>query len=87
MLVMEELLPAMIGFVGALLCALLMWIRSDLKELKTDIKSINVTLVEHGERLARIETGHGDRLARIETLLGVPPSPPEPPATEPPIPA
>ena len=48
-LVMEGMLAAMIGFVGALLSVLLMWIRSD-------IKSISTTLTEHGQRLARIET-------------------------------
>ena len=64
---MEGVLIAMIGLVGAMLGALLMWIRSD-------IKSINVALAEHGQRLARIEAGHGDRLARIETTLGIPAS-------------
>ena len=65
----------MIGLVGAMLGALLMWIRSDIKSIHADIKSINSTLAEHGQRLARIEAGHGDLLARIETTLGIPASP------------
>ncbi|MDE0497242.1 MAG: hypothetical protein OXH86_07805 [Acidimicrobiaceae bacterium] len=36
---------------------------------------MNAVLLDHGERLARIETGHGERLARIEAAHGVPPHP------------
>ncbi|MDE0319281.1 MAG: hypothetical protein OXI97_05315 [Acidimicrobiaceae bacterium] len=31
---------------------------------------VNAVLLDHGERLARIETGHGERLARIEADHG-----------------
>lgn len=76
-LVMEGMVAAMIGLVGALLSALLIWIRSD-------IKSLADTLGEHGKRLTRIEVEHGQRLARIETMLGVPHSPHGHSAAEPP---
>ncbi|MDE0497234.1 MAG: hypothetical protein OXH86_07765 [Acidimicrobiaceae bacterium] len=36
---------------------------------------VNAVLLDHTDRLARIETGHGERLARIEAAHGVPPHP------------
>lgn len=64
----------MVGLIGALVTTLLMWIRSDIKSIKADVKIINATLADHGQRLAR-----------IETILGVPPSPPGQSSTEPPV--
>ncbi len=75
MMVMEGMLAAMIGLVGALLSALLIWIRSDIKaqrvEMNSALEGMRATLTEHGERLAR-----------IETTLGAPASSPETAAAE-----
>ena len=39
MMVMEGMLAAMIGFVGVLVSALLMWIHSDIKSIRAETNS------------------------------------------------
>ncbi len=80
----------MIGFVGVLVSALLMWIRSDIKSIRTETNSRFDAMDRRFDTVDRrfdtvntILAEHGQRLARIETVLSVPVSPPEQASTEP----
>ena len=84
------MLAAMIGFVGVLVSALLMWIRSDIKSIRTETNSRFDAMDRRFDTVDRrfdtvntILAEHGQRLARIETVLSVPVSPPEQASTEP----
>ena len=59
-------------------------LRAEIAEVRADMNEgfarvddrfaeVNAVLLDHTDRLARIETGHGERLARIEAAHGVPP--------------
>ena len=43
------------GFVGGLIILGFYFLRGDIQDLRTEIRAIQETLKEHGERLARIE--------------------------------
>ena len=80
----------MIGFVGVLVSALLMWIRSDIKSIRTETNSRFDAMDRRFDTVDRrfdtvntILAEHGQRLARIETVLSGPVSPPEQASTEP----
>ena len=85
---METVLAAMIGFVGALLSALLVWIRSDIKALRSETNNqfqaqrteTNIRFDAVDRKLDTANTtlkDHGERIARIEGMVGVPAPPPE----------
>ncbi len=76
---MEATLSASIGVVGILLSALLLWIRSDIKEIRSDIRDvrsdirdvrseINDARSEIKDTRADIKV-HGERIVRIETMV------------------
>ncbi|MDE0368749.1 MAG: hypothetical protein OXI84_01265 [bacterium] len=49
---MEALLSSVISVVGVLLGLMFLWLRSDIKTLRSEVVA---TLKDHGERLARLE--------------------------------
>ena len=52
---MEALLSSVISVVGILLGLMFLWLRSDIKALRSDVSEVVATLKDHGERLARLE--------------------------------
>lgn len=69
---METTLSASIGLVGILLSALLLWIRSDIKDIRSDIRDVRSDIrdlrSEIKDTRADIKV-HGERIVRIETLV------------------
>ncbi|MYF84074.1 MAG: hypothetical protein F4176_08185 [Acidimicrobiia bacterium] len=52
---MEALLSSVISVVGVLLGLMFLWLRSDIKALRSVVSEVVATLKDHGERLARLE--------------------------------
>ena len=52
---MEALLSSVISVVGVLLGLMFLWLRSDIKALRSVVSEVVSTLKDHGERLARLE--------------------------------
>ena len=73
----------MIGFVGVLVSALLMWIHSDIKSIRAETNSRFDAMDRRFDTVNTVLAENGQRLARIETTLSVPVSPPEQASTEP----
>ena len=82
---METTLPAAIGLVGILLSALLIWIRSDIKDIRSDIRDVRSDIrdVRSDIKDTRSDINdirsdlkeHGERIVRIETVVIPPPRP------------
>ena len=78
-----ETLSASIGFVGILLGALLLWIRSDIKDIRSnirdvrsDIRDVRSDIKDTRSDINYIRTNlkkHGERIVRIETVVVPPP--------------